>query len=249
VEILPTLFCFELMLPTGYESGLVKLQLATRMGIFGCDDFTVFSSRPMLLGRVNGTGLKVWTTLVYGSLRVKMGGVYHTALNTPVFIKVWRAVVTLGLYKHQDWTAKVDPDAVFFPQRLRNLLIAKSPTSLQALSQSPVAPNGVYLVNCKFGLHGPVEILTSAAVTAYVKGFGDCDDLAHAAWGEDWFMDRCLQRMHVQRMDEFSILREDHCGFNPSPCTAQAVAFHPFKKQDEYADCWRNASLSRYGVG
>lgn len=243
-------------MPTGYEPDLVKMQLRQKMSIFQCDDFTVFSSRPMTLGRVGGTGRKVWTTLVYGSLKVKLGGTFHTALNTPVFIRVWRAVANLGLYKQQSWTVKVDPDAVFLPQRLRTMFNSESLRNKmagtevgQTFAADSMLINGVYLVNCKYGLHGPLEVISRKAVKAYVAGLEHCDELAHKPWGEDWFMDRCLTKLGVRRVEDFSLLREDHCGFNPAPCTENDVAFHPFKKMEDYASCWRNASKSTYGQG
>ena len=54
---------------------------------------------------------------------------------------------------------KVDPDAVFFASRLRSVV-----------GKYEEAAKGVYLNNCKFGLHGPIE-----AAAARARGGGAFD--------------------------------------------------------------------------
>merc|ERR1712050_792410 len=73
---------------------------------------------------------KVLTLPIPGNLSVKYGGKWNTALNTDIFIGVWNAVSLLGRYQYHDWTVKVDPDAVFFPERLRELLLRKPMSEL-----------------------------------------------------------------------------------------------------------------------
>merc|ERR1719436_1472823 len=124
-------------------------------------------------------------------------------LNTKIFIDVWKKVFDGGRPRNHDWTAKVDPDAVFLPNRLRKILV-----------QYPDPPQGIYLNNCKFGLHGPVEIFSRNAMQTYI---GRCDECIHGRlnytyWGEDLWMDQCLWKvLNVKRVNEYSIISEDHC--------------------------------------
>ena len=64
-----------------------------------------------------------------------------------------------------------------------------------------VRAKGVYINNCKYGLHGPIEILSSTAVTELVRGRERCaKHFTHecggeCAWGEDLFIDQCLWKV------------------------------------------------------
>jgi len=108
-------------------------------------------------------------------------------------------------------------------------------------------PDAMYINNCKFGLHGPIEVLSQRAVTAYVEGLSRCNNLLVHPWGEDKFMDRCMLELGVTRVNEFGLLNEIACGETPAPCGDPDVAFHPFKSVHSYFACWEYAN--RYGHG
>jgi len=57
----------------------------------------------------------------------KDGETTSSWLNTLVFIKAWQLVKWDGRYQKHDWTVKVDPDAVFFPERLRTVVRQHTP--------------------------------------------------------------------------------------------------------------------------
>lgn len=104
---------------------------------------------------------------------------------------------------------------------------------------SPAAQNpAIYINNCRFGLHGPIEVLSVGAVIAYANGLHRCEFLLAQPWGEDKFLDRCMLAIGVTRANVFEILSETACGEEPAPCGGSSVAFHPFKKHDEYFTCW-----------
>jgi len=108
-------------------------------------------------------------------------------------------------------------------------------------------PDAMYINNCKFGLHGPIEVLSQRAVTIYVEGLSQCNNLLVHPWGEDKFMDRCMLELGVTRVNEFGLLNEIACGETPAPCGDADVAFHPFKSVHSYFACWEYAT--RYGHG
>eukprot|EP00421_Protoceratium_reticulatum_P035711 CAMPEP_0168475222 /NCGR_PEP_ID=MMETSP0228-20121227/61249_1 /TAXON_ID=133427 /ORGANISM="Protoceratium reticulatum, Strain CCCM 535 (=CCMP 1889)" /LENGTH=265 /DNA_ID=CAMNT_0008491281 /DNA_START=287 /DNA_END=1081 /DNA_ORIENTATION=- len=207
--------------------------------MFACNEYVVYSN----------VTIDLWpgaqTSVVAVSLQCKYGGEFKTALNLDIFIAVWKKVVAESRYQLYDWTVKVDADAVFLPGRLRALLAGHKED-----------PQGVYLSNCRLGMHGPLEVLSRNAVTVWYWGVqrcqkhftklcsGDCE------WGEDLFLDQCLSKvLLVKQLTAYSMLVEDHC----EPAKAwenclnkTAVAFHPFKKPAKYAACLARAQTVTY---
>jgi hypothetical protein len=278
------------MMPFGYEPSLLQAQHNKGVGIFACDESELFSNTTM------GLGSKV--TLMPGSLEVQYGGKWGTALNTNIFSRVWAEILRRGRYRFHDWAVKVDPDAVFFPDRLQNLLRRHTPESkvplggpqeptevrcgqcalpshqhqtcalrvkafqkqgrtcakaLELAAREPPEDCGcvcddlacdrppeaaMYLNNCKWGLHGPIEVLSRRAVAIYVTGLPQCEALMKQPWGEDKYLDHCMQQLGVMRVSEFHLLSETACGETPAPCGGSDVAFHPFKTIQTYFDCW-----------
>lgn len=334
-----SLYCYCLMLPFGYEPKLLAAQKQKKVGVFECDEFTVFSNSTMLLD--TGHRVPLHVELLSFTLAVPYGGKWHTALNTPVFNKIWTKVKDMGIYLKHDWVVKADPDTVWFPKRLVQVLRKRMPkavvkpwqrrlqdtpvsdgckhcrlqglefdtcdlhvqwlqknknysceealkttarpppadcgckcTRLEAcdlsqdvdwaqdgrfirgdlagvkdprLATSPRTQAMIYVNNCRFGLHGPIEVLSSAAVSAFADGLHRCDFLLAQPWGEDKFLDRCMLALGVTRVNIFGMLSETACGEEPAPCGGADVAFHPFKKFDEYFACWAFAHSFGHG--
>lgn len=230
-----TLYCFALMQPDGYEKSLLAMTHKQKTSLFACDEFAIYSNKAIEVvpGVVSG--------VVNSSLKCDIGGEFKTALNLGIFVEVWKKVISDGRYLQHDWTIKVDPDAVFFPDLLKAIL----PHHFEV-------PEGVYLNNCKFGLHGPLEILSRNAVKAWDEGMGKCqqhfDQLCSGfcGWGEDMYIDQCLWKVLGARRDnEWSLLTEDHCPSDPdhipewtaSLCNTGTIAFHPFKEPAKYTEC------------
>jgi hypothetical protein len=234
-----SLFCWALMVATSYERGLLAGQYKSHASIFACNEFEVYSN--MSVDLVPGLKCKAVTV----NLQCKYGGEFKTALNTPIFITVWSQVVQDARYLEHDWTAKVDADAVFLPQRLRMLVTGVNEE-----------PTGVYLTNCKLGMHGPLEVISRNAVTTWYHGITRCEQhfktLCHGdcQWGEDMFIDQCLWKvLKIKRLKAFGMLVEDHCeapqGWQ-SCLNSSAVAFHPFKQAAEYGACLKRAKTIGY---
>jgi len=300
------IFCYALMMPVGYELGLLRAQAKRAVGIFDCDDYAVFSNTSISLGKWNSTGLEITTTIVKGSLDVPFGGTWHTALNTGVFLRVWRAVFAHGGFQHYDWTVKADADCVFFPGRLRDVLKLAPMASVPLLQRDSTAQCGncrldakkeetcaahvqglerqgfaceqaldvaarrppddcgcmcgssscydgvklgaMFLVNCRFGLHGPLEVLSREAVNTFVAGIPKCQGLRVNPWGEDKYLDHCLQQLGVRRVLKFDLLSEIACGQTTVECDSPAVAFHPFKDADQYFGCMAKASATQFSA-
>lgn len=237
------LFCWALMLPSSIEPILLAMQYAERQSLFACDQAAVYSNRTMQIGP------NFISTYVFVNMECKKGGEFHTVLNKYIFDAVWKQLVDDGVYKSYTWTVKVDPDAVFFPGRLKGLVAKYTP-----------GPEGLYLNNCpRRGLHGPLEVLSSKAVEMYVSYVSKCDThftqlcSGDCQWGEDMFLDQCLLRvLGVRRRNETQLLVEDHCDPPPNwrSCEDYSyVAYHPFKSTEEYQACLESsANFAGYPV-
>eukprot|EP00405_Crypthecodinium_cohnii_P039234 CAMPEP_0206548586 /NCGR_PEP_ID=MMETSP0325_2-20121206/13969_1 /ASSEMBLY_ACC=CAM_ASM_000347 /TAXON_ID=2866 /ORGANISM="Crypthecodinium cohnii, Strain Seligo" /LENGTH=861 /DNA_ID=CAMNT_0054048089 /DNA_START=1 /DNA_END=2586 /DNA_ORIENTATION=- len=227
-----SLYCYALMQPEGYEKGLLRMQYQEGQSIFACDEYTVYSNQVIELSE------KLHTHVVNVDLHCKYGGEFKTALNNDIFFAVWDKVVEEGRFRLHTWTVKVDPDCVFFPTRLRKILV-----------DHPIEDNakGLYLNNCRRGLHGPLEIFSRQAIEVWHTGRKGCVDYfwklcsGDCLWGEDMFIDQCMQRyLKVPRDDDWDLLVEAHCdppdGWDKCEDSTK-VAFHPFKSQEAYAEC------------
>eukprot|EP00443_Scrippsiella_acuminata_P077319 CAMPEP_0115394408 /NCGR_PEP_ID=MMETSP0271-20121206/12251_1 /TAXON_ID=71861 /ORGANISM="Scrippsiella trochoidea, Strain CCMP3099" /LENGTH=395 /DNA_ID=CAMNT_0002818079 /DNA_START=246 /DNA_END=1434 /DNA_ORIENTATION=- len=227
-----SLFCFVLMQPHGYEPDLMKMHYSKGWSIFQCDEFELVSNQTIKLAP------GVVTSSIASDLRCEKGGEFGTALNTPIFHQVWKKIFEDGRYQFNAWTVKVDPDCAFFPDRLR-----------VAVAFHPDTYHGLYLNNCKFGLHGPLEVFSLQAVRIWSTGYQTCNDhftklcSGPCLWGEDMFIDQCLQKvLKVHRANDWNLLSEPHCDSDDwEQCSNHKVAFHPFKTKEDFSECMRKA--------
>jgi len=231
-----SLLCFSVIQANGYELALVKVQVGNNVSIFACDEFTVFSDTRVLVAR--RPPADVWTAVLGVSLRAPVGLKSHL-LNTEIFLKAWENPSVRDRYAHFDWTVKVDPDAVFFPDRLRTHMALT-----WAWDYPGLKTNGMYIRNCRpladgLGLYGAIEILSRRAVEVLLTGKDQCPGASEL--GEDLFMQHCLDTLNVNHVYDFGLIADAYCREDPSPCVAGKVAFHPFKSTATYSMCLREA--------
>jgi hypothetical protein len=213
------------------EQDLIKVMLNRSAGIFVCDTFALFSTRyPVIDFGV----LPKWgsvKTIPFRNAAV-MTSKDGTAGNSQLFINFWEAVKADGRYKLSDWTVKVDPDAILLPGRLRWHL-------------GPHTGQKVYIVNCNKPLlpegpmmFGALEAISKSAIAAYLEKSMDCQTglPAFKTWGEDWFMGHCLEKLGVQRVQDFTIYQDGVCTGVWCGDTV-AAAFHPKKDVASYTEC------------
>jgi len=230
------LYCFSLMMPTGYEGDLIRWQHRNKASIFGCDAYDAYSNQQLELA----PGLV--TKVVQSDLKCDYGGDSQSALNTWIFVAVWKAVIDDGTYLNYKWVVKTDPDTVFFPHRLIQIL--------------PAYENSQYINNCKYGMHGPIEVFNNQAIQVLAAEYAASIDgkqpercitqLPFDQWGEDMFMDQCLSKILNLNNKPLvpRIVCEDHCGcpdFYWCQKGSDRVAYHPFKSVGAYENCVVNA--------
>jgi len=232
----PSLYCWSLLQPHSYEEKLVQTQFELDTSVFACDAYMLYSN--MSYEVVPG----VLTSVVNSTLTCEF---HEIAWNTRIFIAAWAAVIGDGVYASFDWTIKVDCDSIFLPSRLLPLLRDHAGVG--------------YLNNCRYGLHGPIEVLSLQAVASLAADYalsenGDEPVRCMAAmpeavdgraqWGEDMFLDKCLSEvLGVDSAIDSRLMCEAHCDCpNWYWCMngTDRVIFHPFKRSDLFRQCIAN---------
>lgn len=240
----PKLFCISLMMPVGYEAGMLKDQHAKGVGIFQCNDYAVYSNKSITLT----SGEKaVKTTVMNTSLAVEFGGEWHSALNTDVFIEFWAKVLEDKRTWKNEWIVKIDPDAVFFPSRLREMLRNRWP------SGDP--KKGVYLNNCHRGMHGPIEVVSKQALKIYQKNWTNCKNgTPYEHKQEDFYFRVCWELLGIERVDAYNLCFENLYACDERsdtkdgrhPCFSRQVSFHPFKTSESYFECYNRGNAMQW---
>lgn len=239
------LYCFSLMMAQGYEVDMLRTQLFKGAGIFRCENYSVYSNSSVLLRPKIGDKPRINTDVIPGSMQCEFGGVYNTALNTEVFVRVWKKVFSDNIFTKYDWTVKVDPDAVFLPDRLRDH------ASRYLYLRLFTSASPVYLNNCKDGLHGPIEVISLGGMESFRSGITRCEDALRGEFdqfGEDVFLRHCLKLLGVVKADDFGMLQETACDpfpDKPMPCVSGKVAFHPLKSPVIYFQCLDQAEMNQ----
>lgn len=240
-------------MPFGQEFRLLQSQFEHSAGIFQCNEYTVFSNATI------DVAFGLTTYAVPGPILVQTGGKRNLALNTNVFIRMWKAVQSIGKYKKHAWSIKLDPDCVFFPERFRDLISRKT---VNEPPVGPLIPSGsVFLENCEYGMIGPIEALSRDAMQTFLENMDSCEDIRQAAmdifptgmpasfddddhgFGEDQYLRGCLLKLGVTKVDEFESLLSDKsaCVERPTDCGGAQVAFHSFNSVPEWLGCWQFA--------
>lgn len=226
----PSLFCFSVARAIGYEAELMEAQHAEGVSIFNCDEYTV----------VTVTGKKV--VLGYPWKQdPPPDATADSPLTTSACLEAWSLILQDGGFRYHDWIVKVEPDAVFFPKRLRQRL---RPSILRP--DRPARGSNVFFLTCDRDVGAPtmlssVEVLSRGALDTYGRGAERCRrDLPWRSWGEETFMQKCLESLMVGAVFDAGMLGDSRC--HPAPCTKwPMVAFHNFSSVGSYFKCWGQA--------
>jgi len=162
------------------------------------------------------------------------GGSVH---NINSFVEAWKKVKDDGRWKNNDWSIKVDPDAVFFPEHFRSKVKYNWKT-----------PQGstVYLRNTfyKFQFLGALEALTREAMEIYFERGYECEEHLGFEGGEDYWMLQCLEGLGIDYQTDVTLLHDKYAA-DQNCGDPNGVAFHFFKKiegGDGWDVCWDTAN-------
>jgi len=213
----------------------MREQLRRRTGIFACNDYAVISKVNVSLGYGNkGCGeVYTWVNNVpqvpvgqYGM----NGATTSSWLNTYTFIMAWDTLMNSGkLWKHQ-WVVKVDPDAVFFPDRLRNRV-------------RPFTGGSKFIFNCNSNgpkIYGALEVFSMEAISAYHDRVGACKNMNWHGWGEDMYMQECMKSVGAAGVTQFDLVADERCQ-NAACSDGSKAAFHAYKNVPAWKGCYEMA--------
>merc|ERR1712129_545057 len=153
---------------------------------------------------------------------------------------------------------------VFVPARLK-----------KSLEDTYEPQGGSYYVNCPhvdFGFFGNLELFSKTAFTTLLDHIDDCKadvdtinwkvgikDCKYGPMGEDLFAQTCLDSVGVRRKEAFDITTDGACPadrpkeerknkkWKPNCAWAATPAMHPFKKTEEWIQCYQ-ATTSAFGA-
>lgn len=235
----PSLLCFAVLRLNTPEEDLIKLQLRNSIGIFACDETIAMAAKKVYLGK--DRDYRDFMTMDIPSPDATMGDLSQPGvttnswLNTQVFISALHKItydVNERVWQN-DWLIKADPDAVLFPDRLRHHLL-------------PHTGSAQYIVNCNFGgvkLFGAVEAYTKQAIGRYKDNFQKCNRMPWHGWGEDSFMQNCMDSLGVPAVQDFKVVGDARCTYAPCSDTGRA-AYHPFKDVQGWLGCYKESTTS-----
>jgi hypothetical protein len=223
-----TLYCIVVKSPNPRvdEGGLVAQMQQNGWSVFGCDANKV----------MNGGAAP--------RAKEATAGGWNSVANTDIFVTIWDQIIAEGQWKNFDWTVKVDPDAVFFPDRLRQHL---------GKLRAP-AGSAVYIKNCdfKFGFMGSLEIFSMKATELFSLNGAQCKNKIGHEGGEDFYMMTCMDALGVKTMKDASILNDKYTSTatlnlgDVSPCSnGWTASFHPYRSAGVWMNCHNAASGAR----
>jgi len=232
----PSLFCISLTRTEGYEVDIMKGQLNFSIGIFACDETGLFSADGIMVLGKDKNGKEVSTVRVESAIiRTTMDG---TAGNAKLFANMWDSVITDGRWRNHAWTVKVDPDAVIMPERVRWHVAQHTGEKVYVLNcnKVPGSPNFPMMF-------GSVEIFSFQAMEAFSTGKEECKAQMGQwleSWGEDYYMGKCMDLIHVGRINDFEVVGDSVC--TGVDCNNPGTgAFHAFKSWGAWGLCHQQA--------
>lgn len=222
---------------------MVKEQQRIGASIFSCEEYAVFSDGDIRqeIG-IDGGGRKIRSHIIPKIKKKAMGNLddkgvtTNSWLNTKTFLQVWTLLEHQDpRYKRHDWVVKVDPDAVFFPERLR-----------LKLKTHTFSGGNLFVMNCDkwkpVALYGSLEIFSLQAFENYLKGTEKrCQKELHwHGWGEDYFMSHCMDLLQVGRLYDFDLIGDKRCHYAPCSDTSKVV-YHDYKNLTDWLKCWHTS--------
>merc|ERR1711948_225406 len=175
-----------------------------------------------------------------------------TWTNAMMFYQAWKHIRDTGKTADSDWVIKTDIDAVFLPERF-----------LHRMQGFHVPEGGVFIENCEkvmFGFFGNLEVVSKDGFDTFASNLESCKktidwkgtdpDWKFGPYGEDLFMQKCMEKVGVQKQSDFYMDADGMCknnhptfrkgsdgGYTPYCKNSKQITFHPFRKPADYFKC------------
>jgi len=169
-------------------------------------------------------------------------GAQTNPLNSNVFRTAWSALKGSKQLQSHDWVVKVDPDAVWFPERLRAHLKTDTPGHGNGL-------DNIFLKNCQHfnTMQGPIEVISKKAALTVAANIQSCGDVYGS--GEDQFIVNCMEQLGVGSLMEQTLLNDKYCDGYSNCNDPWKVAFHPHKSPWDFDQCYNKSLLAEKQKG
>jgi hypothetical protein len=237
------------------EMEMMPMQMEKGLHIYACDAWDIFSDVMFDVGDYTSIRVKDIEGDFCKYARPDTGA----CANAAIYYQVWRTIRSMQKWQDQEWVVKTDVDAVFIPQRLKDMLAVR------------VQPDvGVYFDNCKSvdsGFFGALEVVSTKAFKVVLPqvedckytlcwGGEECDDWKYGPWGEDKFLQECMDKNFVAKMPLYELTNDGACPgdrpegqkknkkFKPVCADSIAPSTHPFKTPDAWMSC-HDATMKR----
>lgn len=222
---LPTLFCWMAFMSGGDEQKLVEAIFHHWLSIFQCEEYAVYSDYSVKVGSYpDGNHCMSNAT---GDMTCKMAS--WGAKNAAVFSRIWEHVFKDARIYSTDYVVKVDPDTVFFPERLKRHLA--------------FVPRGEPCFFRNWDGHvamlGPLEVISQPALKLFKKHYKDKCQIHMEDAGEDGWISMCMGISGIKQRTDLALLDNGMRGFgNDRPCLGDTyAAYHPFKTEKLWLAC------------
>jgi len=213
------------MMPKSAEEALIKFQFSKLSGIFACNDFAVICKEKRWVGKWP-TGEDVWSWV--NTVPRSAPSWWGSFLNTEAFIVAYDSIISSDKFWGHDWLVKADPDAVILPDRIRNHVGGHT-------------GQNCYFTNCAGKLYGALEVYSVEAIGAYKDNRAKCKGMQWGGWGEDLYMQNCLNSIGVAAVFDGNLVGDARCNF--APCTdGSRAAYHPYKDVGSWQGCFNAAT-------
>jgi len=216
----PSLYCFSVIRTDGYEKGIAQASFDREAGIFACDDYDLLTADGTTkvgdVETIQFTGAEIVTSID------------GTAGNTWLFINAWNAVIDAKKWQNHAFICKVDPDAVFIPDRVRTHVMHH-------------VGEDMFVVNCMVGdmIYGALEVFSYEAIHQWTMRKGECNSAN--VFGEDKYMTMCMDTLGAARVHDVGIMGDKLCGTFSDCGNGANAAFHPFKDLGSWEECMDGA--------
>ena len=242
------LLCYVIVVPNSSEIDLLRFQNERGVGIFSCDNYAVFSNASDI-----GLGFPV-VHAIDGPMLVPRSPaerkhVYGDALNTPLFMPIWKWFAGSRMHEQYDWAVKLDADSVFYAPLMRQVTAERLPTAYPRCRRSNRTDPMVLTIRDGW-LPGPIEAFNSAAMERLTSRLELCSvEFPPSLYGEDIWLQRCREQLDTARnpvascvplgkrllqWSEVSMKGEADCAL----ADGASAALHPYKTVAQQRACY-----------
>jgi len=228
----PSFFCVTLMRADGQQLAILKKQLFRRTGIFACEEYAIYSEFPksQVVGLApDGTNI---TTIVMPPMKKAVNTIQggSSCIGTETMVNVWDMVHKDGRYRHHHWILKIDPSAVFLPDRLKG--------QVKKYSEEPI---GLFLTTCaKFNSVLPsLEVFSVSAMKLFFgRNQWQCGAQDPC---EESFMTQCMDSLGAKRINGLQLAGDPRC--EAAPCTddSRVLFQNNFQDAASWFKCFNEA--------